>query len=319
MNEDLIKRTIYRENSPNKLSDKQLRDSSIAEKNVFSILNIFSIKKTESEKDHLFNQFWEKTNRKQNRTLKLNSWLKYAAIFIVLIGLNITVIYYFAPTENTNNTYSYSTQKGSISAITLSDGSKVWLNSGSELSISETKNQTVAVLKGEAFFDVIHNEAREFIVEARNIKIKDLGTTFNIKAYEGQHSIETFLMEGDLSVLDANNKLLSNLDPGELFVYENTGNYYVDSGYDPAISTAWMDGKFVFKGETLESICQQLEKWYNVDIKIEDESLKKEKFTFIIKRTQTIDPVLKMLRITDTIDYKIVNKQVGPDEIRIMK
>ena len=91
------------------------------------------------------------------------------------------------------------------------------------------------------------------------------------------------------------------------------------SEVDASLSTSWMEGKFIFKGETLESICKQLESWYNVKISISNESLKQEKFTLIIKRSQTIEPVLKMLRITDTIDYNIINKQIGPDEISIMK
>ena len=200
-------------NSTKENFEHQLKNDQISEKNISALLEIYNQKKSKREFEFLFKQFWAKTKFQQHAS-QINSWWRYAAIFVALLGLNLTILYFYRPIQKHPTQQTYSTPKTSISKTVMSDGSVIWLNSDSELKIIEDRNQITAVLKGEAFFNIVHNENRTFIVEAGKIKIKDLGTKFNIKAYENQQIVEAYLKEGDLDILDATNNMLSNLDPG---------------------------------------------------------------------------------------------------------
>jgi ferric-dicitrate binding protein FerR (iron transport regulator) len=89
------------------------------------------------------------------------------------------------------------------------------------------------------------------------------------------------------------------------------------SQQDPSIATAWKDGKFVFMNETLSDICLELENWYNVEIIISNKSLAKARYTSVIKRTTTVKMVLKMLALTDKINYKIDERKEVRDIVYI--
>ena len=86
---------------------------------------------------------------------------------------------------------------------------------------------------------------------------------------------------------------------------------------DPSIATAWKDGKFVFIDKSLAEICRELENWYNVEIIIRDKSLANTKYTSVIKRTTTVNMVLKMLSLTDKINYKITDRKEAHDIVYV--
>ena len=92
----------------------------------------------------------------------------------------------------------YTAMKGSVSTIEFADGTKIWLNSGSELTYHEDlkTKQRLAELHGEAFFEVKHRDDFPLLINAGQIVVRDLGTTFNIKAYPEDKTVETSLIEG---------------------------------------------------------------------------------------------------------------------------
>ncbi|MBC8004722.1 MAG: DUF4974 domain-containing protein, partial [Verrucomicrobia bacterium] len=88
---------------------------------------------------------------------------------------------------------------------------------------------------------------------------------------------------------------------------------------DPSVVIAWKDGKFVFIDQPLAEICKELENWYDIEIQIEDQKLAETRYTSVVKRTTTVEMVLKILAVTDQIKYEIINKKEGKDIIIIRK
>jgi len=207
-----------------------------------------------------------------------------------------------------------------VSKIHLEDGSSIWLSSGTNLVLDKNANgETVARLNGEAYFDLIPNPNRKFIVDLGQFKVKDIGTRFNIRAYESEKAITTALIDGQIDLLKESGTTFLTIKPGEFVKYDKASNQISVLQQDPSIVTAWTEGKFVFIDKTLQEICTELENWYNVDIQIEDQKLANTRYTSVVKRSTTVKMVLKILAITDQIEYEITDKIEGKDIIRIRK
>ncbi|MBV5349352.1 FecR domain-containing protein, partial [bacterium] len=127
--------------------------------------------------------------------------IQYAAMALIILSIG-GVAGYFISKDNfevsDSGMQKYSATKGSVSIIEFADGTKVWLNSGSKLSYREDhkSKRRYAELTGEAYFEVTHREDFPLLVKVGQIVVQDLGTTFNIRAYTEDKTIETSLVEG---------------------------------------------------------------------------------------------------------------------------
>lgn len=151
---------------------------------------------------------------------KSRLWVGIAAAILLVFGLTLI----FRHTINTGIDVHIVVHNGDQKQLILPDGSKVWLNSGSELSYN--KNFADAplkeiYLKGEAFFDIEHNPNRIFIIHTKYLDIKDIGTRFNVKAYEDEDKMETTLIKGAVEVYPKNHpERMIRLRPNEKVVYD---------------------------------------------------------------------------------------------------
>lgn len=302
------------ENNPEK------RDEFYRFKNLYvvSSLKTDQYKKTQEEN---FSKFWSKVQ--PNRPQKMiGQWMKYAAIFALASSLGFVTNSLLKNPKNqvAKNHIEYRSEKGSVSTIKLDDGSTIWLSSGTNLVIDlNKKGETVAALNGEAYFDLIPNPARKFVVDLGKFQIRDIGTTFNVRAYESEQAISTTLIKGQIDLIKDSEKSFLTVKPGEHVEYNKTSKEIAINQRDPSIVTAWKDGKFVFIDQPLSEICTDLENWYNVEIQIEDPKLASTRYTSVVKRSTTIEMVLRILSVTDRIHYEITNKNEGKDFIRIRK
>jgi len=209
--------------------------------------------------------------------------------------------------------------KGSVSIVEFADGTKVWLNSGSRLTYREdhkTKERQ-AELTGEAYFEVTHREDFPLLVKVGQIVVRDLGTTFNIKAYAEAETIETSLVEGKAEILNEKGNSLVELKPGENAVYSaRNGKIKIESTESNVLS-AWRDGKFVIRNQRLEDIFIELSRWYDIEFRIENQSLRDYRYTGNIRKSTTAHQVLKMLKLTTNFNYRIVEKPTEKDVIII--
>ena len=154
------------------------------------------------------------------------------------------------------------TDRGRQWQMLLPDGTEVWLNAGSRLHFPisfEGQKQRIVELTGEAYFKVAHNETHPFKVIAGNQVIEDIGTAFNVTAYEDNHDIRTTLVEGALKV----NKVL--LKPGQQASTDMGGHLKLKQ-VNPEEITAWMNGQFSLDNVPFGEVMKQLSRWYDVDI-----------------------------------------------------
>lgn len=196
--------------------------------------------------------------------------------------------------------------------LCLSDGTKVWINSDSELTypVSMGGNLRNVRLKGEAYFEVARDEKHPFRVECENSRITVLGTKFNVTAYEGQEGVVTTLVDGKVRVAAGKDSLI--LTPGKqsLSGENGIGVKKVDVG----IYTAWMAGVFEFEEMTLGQITEQLGRWYDMTFVYADPSLRDITFTGAADRHRPLEIVLKMIEKLSGVHF-----EVGKDVITIYK
>jgi ferric-dicitrate binding protein FerR (iron transport regulator) len=300
------------ENNPEKQAEFQHY------KNLYVLSNL-NPEKYRGQQDKSFVQLWDRIQTQKPQRL-INQWMRYAAIFIVALSLGFMAD--FLLNRETLSPLSqhieYSSEKGSVSKIHLEDGSAIWLSSGTTLSLVKNQlGETTAKLDGEAYFDLVPDTDRKFIVDLGQFKIRDIGTTFNIRAYKSEQIISTTLVEGRIDLIQNSGESFLTVKPGELVNYYKSDKKIVVNQQDPSIVTAWTEGKFVFIDQPLSEICKELENWYNIEIQITDPKLANTRYTSVVKRTTTVQMVLKILAVTDQIKYEITDKKEGKDVIKI--
>jgi transmembrane sensor len=237
--------------------------------------------------------------------------------------------------ENELATSSVVTKNGNRTKMVLPDGSQVWLNVGSRLDYKDKEyNKTIreVSLIGEAYFDVVKDKEKPFIIHTAKINIKVLGTAFNVKSYPEEKVTETSLIRGSVEIT-VNNRPTEKyiLKPSEKLVIANDekaidkptriGKSIVKPNpvqepivairrvsYLPTdstvIETSWLENKFIFRSEDFEELAKRLERWYGVTIRFENEQINKTKFTGIFER-ETIEQALEALKMTAAFKYKM--------------
>ena len=229
------------------------------------------------------------------------------------------------------------TTYGSKTNLVLPDGTKVWLNAGSKMTYDKEYgvNLREINLTGEAYFDVIKDPKKPFIIHTGKINIKVLGTAFNVRCYPDEKNTETSLVRGSLEVtmkegmekiiLKPNEKLIvkntenqlgktNHSQPGKK-INKSTGNIFEISRLSvlprdsSIVETSWVNNKLVFRSETFEQVALKMEKWYAVSILFKDEKVKEKKFTGIFEK-ETIEQALNALQLITLFNYRIIRDTV---------
>ena len=167
-----------------------------------------------------------------------------------------------------------SSLKGEKSNITLSDGTRIKLNSNSKLIIPKlfSDHERKVTLVGEAYFEVSKDASRPFVIISNDIKTVVLGTSFNVRAYPSENTIEVAVAEGQVSFEKAISGQLSSdqapilLSPNEMAVYSKETGQANKGSFDPMAIFAWKDGILHFKDADIYEVIERLEQWYGVTI-----------------------------------------------------
>ena len=227
------------------------------------------------------------------------------------------------------------TPVNSIREIKMPDGSTVWLNEGSKMEYGDQFNDKIREvwLTGEAYFDVVKNKKKPFIIHAGRINVKVLGTAFNIKSYPGEKNVETSLIRGSVEVtlnddpskvyiLNPNQKLvvpaadnkmpdtLSLANPADKEVkYAKIGKV-ADNIADTIIAeTSWVDRKLAFYESSFKDLAELMERRYNVSFVFSDKQKEELVFTGVFYR-QTLPEALRALSLTAPFNYRIQDSTV---------
>lgn len=257
--------------------------------------------------------FLNRNNRKKSLTSSLS---RIAAV--LFIPLLITSLVLFVKSFKNEDVWAeIHAPYGTRTDFRLPDGSTGYLNGGSAIQFPVQFRDKVRKVKltGEACFDVISNKKRPFIVSTKEIEVKATGTLFNVMAYPDERTTEVTLINGKVEVIkkgENRSESMGTMNPDELFVYDSESG---SCEIHPAKSTdrlSWIDGKLIFKYEPFDEVVRKLNRWYNVNIVIQDTVLKS--YTYYGSfQNETLDEVLKLLQYTAPITYKDLERGKKPD------
>ncbi|GAB2785854.1 DUF4974 domain-containing protein [Rhabdobacter roseus] len=205
------------------------------------------------------------------------------------------------------------TEAGQRRTVLLPDGSRVILNSSSTLTYpsrwASHKDRRVK-LEGEAFFDIAHHEERPFYVHTSRLEIKVLGTAFNVKSDKKSQTHETTLVRGKVVVrdLEAPDQPETVLKPNERAIY-NQEAVKIKTPVAPSDQNYyWQKAHLIFEDEPIQVIADELEKWYNVSIVIEEAS-KNCRFHLNVEQ-ETLPEVLRLFENVTGAKTSISGKTV---------
>lgn len=219
-----------------------------------------------------------------------------------------------AKTEIANNYLTI--PRGGQFFVQLSDGTKVWLNSESQLkypvAFVDGETREVELLYGEAYFDVspsTNHGGSKFKVHTQMQHVEVLGTEFNIKAYKDETTIYTTLVEGKVAISNATARQI--LAPNQQSNLSVKNNDIAITTVDVYSETSWRKGLFVFKGMPLKEIMKVLSRWYDVDIVFANAALGNVKFNGVLHKNQNLEEILTTIKNTDFINaYEIKNNKI---------
>jgi len=239
--------------------------------------------------------------------VRISYWKQAVAIAAVLaIGLFSGILINqqkgVAPASET----LFEVPLGSRSAMTLADGSRVKLNSGSELAwLSDGKSSQREVrLSGEAYFEVNSDPGTPFLVHTNDFTVEVTGTSFNICTYDDNPFSSATLAEGSISLQFAGSDKKIDLKPGDHLRYDRDKRTYRIEAADVESEIAWKDGEFLFRNIAFSELVKRLERWYDVKISFTGEDFNSFTYTGRFKNQETIWQVLDALKLTTPIDYR---------------
>ncbi|HJZ38757.1 MAG TPA: FecR domain-containing protein [Bacteroidales bacterium] len=271
-----------------------------------------------------------------NKTARLNTyrWLRVAGILLLLVSIPLG---YFIGKKNSrpvvqNSQVAYNeiiVPPGERSELALSDGSRIWINAGSRLRFPDRFNEDSrdVWLDGEGYFEISRDRVRPFYVHTSDLNVKVYGTKFNLKAYSQEDIIEATLVEGKVSLETKN--LLNNkieevfLKPNHKAIYLKKETQLISAEIireiskplepkkiivtrtievEPSIS--WREGKLVFMDESFDNIAIKLERRFGVKLVIDNEELKKIRYTGVLKNI-SVEQALKAIQLTAPFRYDI--------------
>lgn len=270
-------------------------------------------------------------------------FLKIAASILLIYSLGALSWFYFDKVfdKDSNKITEIEAPLGSKSSVILPDGTSVVLNAGSKISYAKNYGEKLRdiQLEGEAFFDVVSNKNKPFVVNTSSIKIMALGTSFNVKAYKGEETVQTTLVEGLIKI--ENEKVKNDylyLKPNQVAVFKKSTDkleiqeqisdgqiaenekreeidYIVKKSSvileidDPKPYTSWKDDQLIITGESLGELVKKLGRMYDVTFDFENDKVKNYSFKGTIEK-ETLEQVLNVIRLTAPIKYKVHNKKV---------
>ena len=199
--------------------------------------------------------------------------------------------------------------RGGEYRLVLADGTKVWLNSFSELRypVNFTGKKREVILAGEAYFDVVGDPEHPFVVKVNDLDISVLGTQFNVNAYTAG-IVKTVLVEGRVNLRGRMGEI--DLHPRQMGEYRETdGNLHMME-VDVLPHVAWKDGNFIFRSESLEDIMDKLSIWYNLDVFYTNDELRGIRLSGNLFRYGDVNQLFTLFEKISDARFQVEGKSV---------
>jgi ferric-dicitrate binding protein FerR (iron transport regulator) len=247
-------------------------------------------------------QFFKTVKIEESTSYSWKNVFKYAAMLALVIA---TSLYSYQQLSGQKEQILVQTSFGEHKQINLPDGSVVWLNASSKLSY-KPKNPRTIYLEGEAFFEVAKDKKHPFTVStADHLKVKALGTSFNVKSYSKNTFTETILFTGKVEVTSDKyfkNKILMLPNDKVTFI-KNSREIIKSKANFIKSSIAWKEGKIQFKNKPFKEIANDLNIQFNIKISFENVALSNSKFTGSFDKATPINEILETLKLSKQFDY----------------
>lgn len=245
--------------------------------------------------------------------IRLRQIIQIAALLVVTFGLGWGSQFISSESNVSKKVVSMQeifVPKGQVSQVFLADGTRIWINSETHLSIPDvfTGKERVVKLNGEAFFEVAKDKNRPFRVEVNGQQIEVLGTSFNVRAYTNSDEIETTLQTGRIRFQTA--KQTTILAPGEQCVFNKNDHKLTVSKVNPLSFISWKDGRYEFKNEDLLEVFELVERWYDVEITADEDYFKGMHFSGVIKRNKDARHFVELLNLSVPVKYEIKGDKI---------
>jgi len=205
---------------------------------------------------------------------------------------------------------------GKRTQITLSEGTKVWLNSGSKLVYPAifAENKREVYIDGEAVFDVTHMSDRPFIVSTKDFDIKVLGTVFNVSAYSDDENSSAVLEHGKIELVYVGASILSKekivICPGTMAVFDHNQKTFAQQKVNPQKYLSWREGYLTLNSEKLSDILRKLSRYYNIEMVIMDESLKNQTFSGNLDLKNSPEEVLSVINESTSLSFSTDHEKI---------
>lgn len=249
-----------------------------------------------------------------SRNRRAKRWIieisKIAAIFLIAFLTIHTFRNKPEPIKQVWNTIEVPI--GQRTSLKLADGTTIWLNAKSKLTFPSffTGNKREVILDGEAVFKVVHNEKMPFIVKTRKFDLKDLGTEFNVYAYNNSDIFETTLVKGKVQLQNKKTKDSIDLKPNQAAVYSALTNKLILKNVNADESLSWIDGVYSFNNQPLSSIIQRLERYYEVTIYTKDSKILGNRFTGKFRYSDPIEVILEVVKKSNPFKYRRTGNEI---------
>jgi transmembrane sensor len=248
-------------------------------------------------------------------------WKKIAAV--LLIPLVIGNLIYFSLHTNSHLSKQEPVYNelfaafGTRSALKLSDGTEVWLNSGSSIKYPDRfiGTKRTVYLKGEAYFEVESDINKPFIVETSSLSVKATGTKFNVSGYDSDNEAEVTLVSGKVEVRttdDNKNVNSSKLNINQHLSFNKVSGATSISDEDTYRFISWKDGKLVFRNEPLSQVAKKIGQIFNIDVEVRGKEIKNFSYRATFQ-DESLTEILKLLKISSPIDYIELKRDPLPD------
>lgn len=275
-------------------------------------------------------EIWQNILNKQLETPKIRplsvlrrvQWGAIAAS--LLIGLTlIGLLFLQNPSSNPDAVVQHINTSNKVLKLKLADGTTVWLNGSSTLQYPRHFGDSLRLvtLSGEAFFEVVKNPAKPFVVQTGTVQTQVLGTSFNVMAFPDLNRVEIALVSGKVKVkMPAGRTRLSQatiLSPGQILTYHKSDQAYHTDQFTADMPYAWREGIIYFQKASVREVVSRLQHQYGVTITVENEPMIQSLLVHRIDLDKlTLDQVLDGIdQVTDYQFKKITNTTfiVKPD------
>lgn len=252
-----------------------------------------------------FSENRQVSDRQRKRKIYLQ-WIRYAAIFAGTVIVWLFMLLSPSKKSQENLITASVAQTDSSKLVVLSDGTQVWLNSNSSITYpSQFSNEKrLVTLKGEAYFDVTHDTSHPFIIQTPNIRIKVLGTSFNVQAYPGEKKTEAVLVKGSIAIGDSVGNNLAVMKPGQMVRFEKNNHKLTIQEVNPDTYTGWRYGQITLTAASITTIVNKLTEIYQVRFSVAPTLSDTTLYNFTFSKKKTVTEVMDMLSFVAPIRYQ---------------